>query len=492
MAQYPAQIALGSLTGANGFRLRGAAAGDAAGYNVAPAGDVNGDGYADVIVGSERADPNGSNSGASYVVFGRAGGFSADLDPATLNGTNGFRLVGALVGDNSGWSVASAGDFNGDGLGDLVIGAPFADPTGASSGATYVVYGRRSGFSGSIDLASLSGAGGFRITGVSAGDNSGWSATSAGDFNRDGLSDLIIGAYNADPSGAASGTSYVVYGRRDATTGFSLSRLNGANGFAINGAAAGDLSGQAVNAAGDVNADGYDDVIIGATGYDYSGRTNSGGAFVLLGRAANAQASVSLSTLSPPAGFRITGDYDDAVGSSVASAGDVNGDGYDDVVLRGQAGEAHVVFGRGGGFLPNYETFLLGGANGLTIAGLSGTDLSNRTVASAGDVNGDGFADLIIGSHTSNLGGTQRGVSHVVFGRATFPTRIELGSLNGTDGFAMVGVSNLDYSGIAVGSAGDVNADGFDDMLVGAYGVDANGVDSGAPTSCSGGGRTRR
>src|SRR5262249_47926244 len=139
-------IDLSSLDGSNGFRISGAAAGDRSGFSVASAGDVNGDGFADLIVGAYGADPNGAYSGASYVVLGKASGFSADIDLSSLDGSNGFRLSGGAAGDFSGWSVASAGDVNGDGFADLVVGASGADPNGSNSGASYVVFGKAAGF----------------------------------------------------------------------------------------------------------------------------------------------------------------------------------------------------------------------------------------------------------------------------------------------------------------------------------------------------------
>ena len=124
MPQFPANIDLSSLDGTTGFKLNGEAADDSSGFSVASAGDVNGDGFDDLIVGASRADPHGNNSGASYVVFGKASGFAANLDLSSLDGTNGFQLNGAAADDNSGRSVASAGDVNGDGFADLIVGAP--------------------------------------------------------------------------------------------------------------------------------------------------------------------------------------------------------------------------------------------------------------------------------------------------------------------------------------------------------------------------------
>src|SRR5215211_3941913 len=123
MALFPSAIDLASLDGSNGFKLSGEAAQDFSGRSVASAGDLNGDGFADLIIGAYGADPHGSNSGASYVVFGRAAGFTANIDLSSLDGSSGFKLSGVAAGDLSGRPVASAGDVNGDGFADLIIGA---------------------------------------------------------------------------------------------------------------------------------------------------------------------------------------------------------------------------------------------------------------------------------------------------------------------------------------------------------------------------------
>ena len=126
------RVNLAYLDGINGFRLDGSKWSDA-GRSVSNAGDVNGDGFDDLIIGALYADPNGSASGSSYVVFGKASGFSATMDLSSLDGSNGFRLDGVAAGDVSGHSVSTAGDVNGDGFDDLIIGAPGADPSGSLS-----------------------------------------------------------------------------------------------------------------------------------------------------------------------------------------------------------------------------------------------------------------------------------------------------------------------------------------------------------------------
>ena len=179
-------------------------------------------------------------------MFGKASGFAANVDLSALNGTNGFKLSGAAAYDSSGFSVASAGDVNGDGFDDLIVGAFGADPHGSQSGASYVVFGKASGFAANIDLSTLNGTNGFKLSGAAAYDRSGFSVASAGDVNGDGFDDLIVGAYLPTRTAAIPARAMWCSARPRALPPTSISQPRRHNGFKLSGVAAGDNSGISV------------------------------------------------------------------------------------------------------------------------------------------------------------------------------------------------------------------------------------------------------
>ncbi|MCC5616119.1 hypothetical protein LC605_13790 [Nostoc sp. CHAB 5836] len=478
---------LSNLDGTNGFTINGITAGDNLGYSVSSAGDVNNDGFDDLIIAAYGADANDTDSGQSYVVFGSSNGFSSTLNLSNLNGANGFTINGIAAGDTA-TSVSSAGDVNNDGIADLIIGAVYADPNGSFSGQSYVVFGKSTGFDATLNLYNLDGTNGFTINGIAAGDTLGRSVSSAGDVNNDGIADLIIGAESADANGTNSGQSYVVFGK---STGFdatlNLSDLNGTNGFTINGIAAGDWSGFSASSAGDVNNDGIADLIIGAVYADPNGIDAAGQSYVVFGKSTGFTATLNLSTLNGANGFTINGiTASDQSGFSASSAGDVNNDGIDDLIIgaygaKGASdfGQSYVVFGKSTGWSATLNLSNLNGANGFTINGIAYGDQSGVSVSSAGDVNGDGSDDLIIGARLADPNGTDSGQSYVVFGNTGWSATLNLSTLNGANGFTINGIAAGDYSGWSVSSAGDVNGDRFDDLIIGAWGADPNGTESG-------------
>ena len=495
-------VDLSLLDGTNGFTLNGIDRRDASGYSVSSAGDVNGDGYDDLIIGARGAGPDGKNpADETYVVYGGASapGANGVLDLSALDGTIGFTLTGIEPDDESGRSVSSAGDVNGDGYDDLIIGARSTDPNGARSGHAYVVYGGASapGTDGVLALSALDGASGFTLNGIDPADVSGASVSSAGDVNGDGYDDLIIGSRGADPNGARSGKTHVVYGGASAPgtdAVLDLSALDGSSGFTLTGIDPGDVSGYSVSSAGDVNGDGYDDLIIGARGADPNGGS-SGETYVVYGGASapGTDSVLNLSALDGTNGFTLAGiDPGDRSGTSVSSAGDVNGDGYGDLIIGASradpngrsSGETHVVYG--GASAPGTDGVLdlsaLDGTNGFTLTGIDPDDESGRSVSSAGDVNGDGYDDLIIGARFADPNGARSGETYVVYGGARAPGTdgvLALSALDGANGFILTGVDPGDRSGVSVSSAGDVNGDGYDDLIIGAPGADPNGRSSG-------------
>ncbi len=164
-----------------------------------------------------------------------------------------------------GQSVSAAGDFNGDGISDLILGAPWDSPSGGLSGGVYVIFGHAGAFTPSVSLSSLSGSDGFKIVGGAADNRMGNAVASAGDLNGDGFDDLVVGAYVADKSGIDSGSAYIVFGRAGPLPStLDVGSLNGSNGFRIDGSAAGSMLGAAVRSAGDINGDGFDDLIFGS------------------------------------------------------------------------------------------------------------------------------------------------------------------------------------------------------------------------------------
>ncbi|WP_139458934.1 beta strand repeat-containing protein [Bathymodiolus thermophilus thioautotrophic gill symbiont] len=467
---------------AKGFIMNGENAGDWSGFSVSSAGDVNGDGLDDLIVGAYFAK---SAAGKSFVVFGKANGAIVNLSAIVL-GTGGFVINGEDSGSHSGHSVSSAGDVNGDGLDDLIVGAYQAVPGGKNkAGESYVVFGKADGTAVNLStIVSGAGTGGFVINGESAEDWSGFSVSSAGDVNGDGLGDLIVGAYQAAPGGKnKAGKSYVVFGKTNGTAVNLSAVASGTGGFVMNGESAGDWSGFSVSSAGDVNGDGLGDLIIGAyfaTPDDRAGQSGQAGkTYVVFGKADGT--AVNLSTIASShteTGFIINGDKaGDRSGFSVSSAGDVNGDGLDDLILGTyfadpdgkKISQAFVVFGTADGNAVILSTPIISGPGGFVINGDKAGDRSGASVSSAGDVNGDGLDDLIVGAYYD--GGSQTGKSFVVFGK-TDDDVVNLSAMalnTGTGGFVINGANSGDWSGASVSSAGDVNGDGLDDLIVGAY-----------------------
>jgi hypothetical protein len=460
IAPAAANLNLADLNGANGLKLNLDAPFQGR-TSVSGAGDVNGDGFDDVIVSDYLARFSGFT--VSYVIFGSASGISENFNLSQLDGSNGF----TISGDANNFANApanAAGDVNGDGFDDIIIGSRLTD----GAGDNYIVFGKMSGFASNLSLSALDGSNGFKLTGGSG------SVSSAGDINGDGFDDVIIGAYLAGENRSNSGASYVFFGK---ATGFQastdLATLYGGNGFKISGAAAGDRFGRSVSAAGDINGDGFDDVVIGAP------RTGSlsipGASYLVFGKAIGFPADLNVSTLDGSNGFKLIGaGASDYSGFDVGGAGDVNGDGFDDIIIAGRRsltndpysgfGATYVVFGKALGFTANLNLTALDGSNGFKLSGAHALGSQGRSISGGGDINGDGFDDIIIGAPFID---EYNGGAYVVFGKANgFKEKMNLSALDGSNGFKLSGDRKGDLAGFSVSAAGDFNNDGFHDLVI--------------------------
>jgi len=457
--------------GIGGFAIHDEGSGTDTGVGVAMAGDINGDGYADLIVSASLRNVGDKiDAGRTYVVFGKRNTAAVDLT-AVVAGQGGFAINGERANDISGFRITSTGDVNGDGFSDLAL---VTRRNGAMAAHAYVVFGKTDGVA--IELTDVAGGtGGFLINGsnVSSQPDDRWlRVADAGDVNGDGLADLILGAEGAMPGGR----SYVVFGRT-ATTPISTSSIaRGEGGFVLRGGAGVTQSSSSVAGGGDVNGDGLADLIVSAE-WSEDGELFEG-AHVVFGKTGGAGVDLS-AVVGGQGGFVVrgecTGDY---AGRPVAAAGDIDGDGLSDLFLAAQlqnyngfrlyAGRAYVVFGKTTTAAVDLSA-VAAGSRGFAIDGMSsdrvGFTRGGTPLARGGDINGDGLADLVIGTpyQIHPIRRYNDGATYVIFG--------------GTDGaFAASRVDQLGTSAgeTLSGSSGpDVLAGGAgDDTLVGKGGAD--------------------
>lgn len=404
----------GSLSNSPNWSIEGNQDQTQAGYHLVSAGDINGDGYEDIMVGLPYFDTGIADAGQILIFYGHAAGPSSSADQS---------IDGNSEGELFGYALASAGDINGDGYGDIIIGAPNYSNHETNEGRIYVYYGSASG----INIGHA-----FILESNQPNARMGFAVASAGDVNGDGYSDVLYSA----PFAGDQGRVYLLEG--------GVSGLSSNPNWTVNGSQFGSRLGYALASAGDVNGDGFGDVIIGDPYYDHD-QTDEGRVIAYYGSNAGLAAQPAWSQESNQA----LAQY----GFAVASAGDVNGDGYSDVAVsanlydktQSNEGRVDVYYGGPSG---------LGSVNWTKYSGVNGAQLGTA-LACAGDVNNDGYDDLMIGAYLYG-----HGRAYIYYGAS--------GGLAINHAWMEEGGQSGAEFGYALASAGDVNGDGYADILVGA------------------------
>lgn len=470
------------------FQANGSAPSDYSGRALG-AGDFNGDGFDDFLIGAEFANSGEvSFYGEAAIFFGREAPVQSPIELADLeeanggDGTEGFVVnsTDEEVAGEIGSGVSSAGDFNGDGIEDVLVGIPLLGEY--DTGGAAIVFGSPN-FDAEVDLADISsgdGSTGTLITGLYDYDLAG-SSVDGGDFDGDGLSDIVLGTPFAFYDGAL-----VIHGTQTPTANFDTNLLSffngndGSLGSIVRGF--GDEQAGTSVSFGDINGDGYDDLLIGAPQGSPAAGSAAGKSYLLLGGIGGLGAEYDLSFVAAPFGSVINGaQAQESAGFDVAVAGDINGDGFDDLIIGApfadvageeNVGRVFVVFGREEGLPSEFNlSSLIGGdgSEGFVINGMQPGGLFGFSVTGLGDLNGDGFDDFSIGAPFAN-GGV--GSALTIFGGPanTFSAVNELSAFDATNSIIQDGLAANNNFGYDVASGGDFNGDGFTEDVTSAPG----------------------
>jgi hypothetical protein len=419
------------------------------GGSAAIVGDVNGDGFDDYMV----VDRMNGTSGDAYLFWGRASGFPTSASQANVTFYSESKTEAI-------WTVARLGDVNGDGIDDIIIGAPTMDKPTSLCGAAYIFFGKHNGWN---KFTNLSQAGAI-IRGTQMMDEIGQVMAGVGDFNADGFDDIVLGTV----SKSGGGWAYLFLGKHFGSPAWNTSMNLTHAAASWHGKDTYSRAGYSIDG-GDVNGDGYDDIVVGAPGSDWppDNYKSPGYTYILFGRKGTVGTNLDISAV---ANASLKGEhYDDYTGVSVAVLGDVNRDGFEDIITAStnndeagnSAGKAYLVFGHASGWTLDFN---LSGSDASWL-GEAANNEAGKIVAKAGDVNGDGYNDILIAApNNSDQTLTAQGQTYLILGKKNgWANNV---ALNNADA-SWLGETNSDGTPDALSGAGDINGDIVHDLLFG-------------------------
>ncbi len=425
---------------------------DYAGSDVEIVGDVNGDGYDDLMIEARYNDEGGEGAGQVYLVLGHGVSWSTDVSLAEVDAS--------FVGESGNWGnqsdIEAVGDVNGDGYADVLISAPYNYGMTYGTGEVYLVMGRPSGWAMDTPIGDVDAS----FWGEEMHDHAGGGLAGIGDADQDGFDDFAIGASGSGACAISAGKVYVIHGHSEDWAMHTPLAQAGAwfCGETLEGA------GEEITGPGDLNGDGLPDLVVGAP--DTERVVNRAGAAVIVfGIPGGWRGGESLDTAPSFVGERDS----ERIGLHLSGAGDVNGDGYDDLLIGSPSdvevppfvGKVHLVLGGSVGWAPDTPI----SAADASFRGAAIYDRAGDAIGSAGDLDGDGYDDVIVGVSTNDHAGGSAGQVYLLFGGIQGWTD---STLSDASSASLVGFEARLQAGTSVAGGGDLDGDGRPDLAIGA------------------------